>query len=1791
MSDQNPAPEGAAEGTQVRLESGTYEVIRGRLQAQANELQSRLDGLNLVRKQTFGAIETRLTGTQRVLTANNCIPQDMYAIGDCFLFGYNVHLGLRTDLQLEDVFAVYAYADGQFQARDLSLIQDPEFEKDFKNLYKYYKNTSFIKFAIIGPHLFMQFQIGRAVTDFKTFKWLIGDSGLTYLDSRSDHEFKVPPQHDFEWSRVRRDWFRMGAHPHVSIEDRVFVETIGGDLTIKVEDNTTSGSGIYAEPVDHPDQTLDDSEIYYAAVGHVILLKILPYQEKKYRYFVYNEKLQEALRVDPIGESCVFLPDGHGLIFPRGYYLQTGMLKLFEAQVAGLAFEKRLTSPNGEDFLYIFYNRESGVYVLLSYNLIQQKVESPIVCNGYSFFADGTLIYFRAEEQPGKHHSVQIWQTPYTREGFDLGQQHNSPIARIGNKDIVRAMAECGEVLTLVRKEDSYANLYVDIARKCTDIVDSYFWLREEATADLHAALGAIAAAARSAIDEFDKVSRIKKTTREEIERVAAAAAALFKQIARTPLRQVDEFVASLTKLRSLRGEAISCRERRYADSARIDALETQIREHAEQLSSACVAFLLRDEALAPYQSRQLRLEQQLAEVRTVAAARALEQELDGSSRELELLIEIVSNLKIDDATQTTRIIDAVSAIFAELNRLKAALKNRVLELARSEGVAEFNAQLKLLAQSVTNYLDVCDSPDKCESYLTKLTVQVEELEGRFSEFDEFINQLVEKREEIYNAFEAKRLALVEARNKKAAALFSAAERILAGIRNRAAKFDQVAEINGYFAGDLMVEKLRNLIDQLVALEDTVKADDLQARLKTIREETVRQLKDRQELFDGGTNLIRFGNHAFSVNTQALALTMVVRDGQQCYHLAGTDFFEPVADPAFLETRAVWDQELVSETATVYRAEFLAWRLLQTLDQGDPHQLLCASAEELPERVRLFAGPRYAEGYTKGVHDGDAALLLANLLELRRGLGLLAWPSRARALAALYWHRFCPEPLRLHWRATCAGLATLFEFYPSASASARHVAEIAEQLRAFVAATALFAPELVDDAAAALFNQLQQGDGFAIAVEASELYRGFASQIAHRGFQERLQAALRELEREPARAFQLTREWVRAYREHETKIDAQFEDEAAVLYLTDSWAATRVGSLTCARLLEGFKGSHAVLDQGRYQLDFYSFRTRLATYDRELVPRFEHYTAQKKRLLEESARTMRLDEFKPKVLTSFVRNQLLDKVYLPLIGDNLAKQIGAAGAGTRTDRMGMLLLISPPGYGKTTLMEYIANRLGLIFMKINGPALGHEVTSLDPAAAPHAAAREELHKLSLSFEMGDNVMIYVDDIQHCNPEFLQKFISLCDAQRKIEGVYKGRTRTYDFRGRKVAVVMAGNPYTESGAKFRIPDMLANRADTYNLGDIIGDNAESFELSYIENALTSNPVLNKLAARSTKDVLTLAQAARSGSRDGLELEGNYGAEELAEFTAVLQKLFRVRDVILQVNLAYIKSAAMEDAYRTEPAFKLQGSYRNMNKIAEKVLPIMNEAELEGLIRTHYENEAQTLTSGAEANLLKFRELCGTLKGAEAERWQEIKRSFAGRQRLQGIDTSDKLGQAVAQLQAFANGLDAIKELLAKGIDQQYKLAKWEAKQKTEPRDPTAPQHTHTTLAPETLTRLAALLEPLSQNLAQALAQATKAPLIVPAAAPAPVPAPAPQQSQTEEALGKYLAARDKEQQYLLKLLRQQFEVMQHWLKPTYETTKAHDATMDSLTSAVNNLMATHGSLLNYLQQFEGKRPRT
>ncbi|MEM9446494.1 MAG: DNA repair ATPase [Verrucomicrobiota bacterium] len=1618
------------------LQSGAYEIIRSRLMNHAEDLKERLNRLNQARKEVFGSIESTLLTTDRVTTKNNCVARDITPLNkNRFLFGYNVHLGLKTETELSDVFSVYEYKDSSFHELDLSIIFIGDFPLDFKQLYKYYKDTRFAKFRIIGPNLFMVFRVGKSINDIKTFKWNLQNDEIKYLGNRFDHEFSFPPQHEFEWIRTHRDHHQKGRHPHISIENRLFVETTGGDLTVKVENNTDVGEGIYSERVENPDQTLDDAEIFYASVGKIVLLKVKPFQEKNFRHLVFNEKLNQVLRIDKIESACVLLPDDHGIIFPDGYYLQSGEHKVFGTDLKDMIFSRRIESPNGEDFLYVFYNRLSGTYLLLQYNIIDQQVKTPIVCHGYSLFENGELVYFKSSSEPQKHHSLQVWKTPFLCANAATETKNDSFLYKIGNRELVRCMAECHEILNLINRDDSYADLYIDLVSKTATVTDAYFWLDKPEALEIKKPLVEIRQASESAIDEFDKVVRLKRHASDQL-KISRAKAGKLAVACKASFTEITQFVELLTELRMLRGEVISLKELRYMNLERVNEMESALAEDTQKLSEDCVKFLLKPKALNTYRQQAEDHQNKVLDTSTVMEIKDLEDRIDHLGSGLEMLIDVVSNLKIEDSTETTKIIDNISTIYSSINQTRAELKKRKSELGSTEAKAQFGSQLKLIGQTVVNYLDLCDSSEKCDAYLTKLMIQLEELEGQFAEYDEFIPDISEKRDEIYNAFESKKLNLVEAKNRRAQALMSSAERIFNGIRNRVKNIETVNEINAYMAADLMVEKIRNIVQELHQLEDSVKADDIQGRLKTIKEDSVRQLKDRQELFIDGKNIIRLGKHSFSVNTQSLDLTIVRKENDMFFHLTGTNYFSKITDDRFLQTRQVWTQDVISENDDVYRAEYLAYLLLKQFQNSDEVTLqrsLGKNLDNLHSYLQEFMSTRYAEGYVKGVHDQDASTIFSNLLSIHKNLGLIRYAPSIRTAALLFWSLFEENQSKQNLKTKFASFGTMKELYQGNPLCDVYIEDLESKINDFLGQTKLFPTTYAPLAAEYLFLELSNGTSFSTSQSAVTLVNEFQTSLKSNQYAEKFQTACAEIQNNRSSLFELIRDWVGGFaRElNDTKL-IQHVDEASILILLDSQNKFKIVSTSATKSLGKLRGNHPSLNQKGYTLDYHEFIKRLSFFEKNITPQFESYQNAKKDLIREERRKLKLDEFKPRVLSSFVRNRLINDIYLPMVGDNLAKQLGNAGESKRTDLMGLLLVISPPGYGKTTLMEYIANRLGLVFMKISGPTLGHRVMSLDPEEAPNASAREELTKLNLAFEMGDNVMIYLDDIQHCNPELLQKFISLCDGQRRIEGVWAKQPKTYDLRGKKVAVVMAGNPYTESGEKFQIPDMLANRADTYNLGDILGGSENAFKLSYLENSITSNSVLNQLASRSQKDIYSIIRIAETGSKEGINFEGSFSMEEVDEMVNVMQKLIKLRDVILRVNLAYIHSASQSDAYRTEPPFKLQGSYRNMNRLAEKIAPIMNEKELDQLIIDHYVSEAQTLTAGAEANLLKFKELNKLLTDLELQRWNDIKSKFQTNLRFDKVDENDPVGKVAVQLSAFNEGLEEIKKVLARGL---------------------------------------------------------------------------------------------------------------------------------------------------------------
>jgi len=1634
------APEATASVDQAVAQGGAYEVLRRRLAEQGSRLRSVADALNTQRLAEFGDSRLEVTGRFRIRSENNCVGRDIVQVGpDLLLFGYNVYIGLKTQTRVEDVFGLYrlVQANDGYDVVPVdakgSFLAQPAFVHDFGELYAYYKHARLLQLIVVGDKLLASFQIGERSSDVRVFRWALArDGALTYLDARGERDIALPPPFDFEWTRATRDMAVTGRHAHLNILDSLFVETTGGDLTIKVENNTESGQGVYSEPVEDSTQSLDDAQFDFARVGSLILLKVLPYRETVWRGLIYNTLTGNIIRNDAIVQACVQLPEDHGIIFPGGYYLQSGEHKAFDAAMDGMQFKRAIRSPNGEDVLYIFYEREGGRSALFVYNTIQRVLQNPVFGHGYAFMHDGRMVLFHAEgSEPTRIHAMQVWQTPFSSDEFAASRPPgNTFMGRIGNAELVRGISNLFDLARTIEGDDVSVQRYQRLVQDTRRLFDAHHWLDDEQCGGAVSLLREVSSTGESVLDEYEKVQSIRAQSAQAMAQAQSTQKALLARLQPENWKEVQSFVEALNAISAQRGHLLTIRDYRYIDTDLIDAMTAALQQAHEAIGAATGAFLAGDAALAPLGERLQALDEAAQQAES---ARVLDEQLAGlraMSADLDMLSELMAGLKVDDATARTRVVEAISAIYARLNQARARAEQRRRSLGSAEAVAQFAAQFALFSQAITSALAMATDPERADEQMSRLLVQLEELESQFGEHEQFLGDILAKREELIDAFEAHKQALLDDRQRKARSVLDAATRILDGLAKRTERFATADELNAFFAGDPLILKLRELAERLRGLRDSVKADDIESRLKGVRDQAVRALRDRSDLFEAGGNVVRLGpRHRFSVNTQALDLTILPRGDALAIHLTGTDFLEPLHDPELAELKPYWQLSLDSESDTLYRGEYLAGSVLRAAMEnregldlaGLQHN--AAEPDALDRSVRDFAAPRYREGYERGIHDHDATVILRALLPLQQAAGTLLHAPRVRALAMLFWAARQRREDVAQWPARQAGADAIARLFGSDEGRQALRTEMTQALAAFNDEHAL--PFSAADhlaAAAYLADELSAGEPvFTSSRYALALLEALGQQLQAAGQREALERALQREQDGLGARWALAGQWLRALCRTPAFTDhAGYADEAAALLLVQRALRTRASDVALLVSVDGLLGEHPRIVQGHMTLSLDDFLARLQHHTAVFVPAFHAYQAVRQRIVTRERDTLRLSEFKARPLSSFVRNKLINDVYLGVIGDNLAKQMGTVGENKRSDLMGLLLMISPPGYGKTTLMEYVAHRLGLVFMKINGPALGHEVRSLDPAQAPDATSRQELEKLNLALEMGNNTMLYVDDIQHTHPEFLQKFISLCDGTRRIEGVWRGRTRTYDMRGKKFCVVMAGNPYTESGEVFKIPDMLANRADIYNLGDVLGGMEDAFTLSYIENSLTSNPVLAPLATRDMADLYLLVERAMGKEVSTNALSHAYSGAEVNEIVATLQRMLRVRDVVYRVNQQYIASAAQDDRYRTEPAFRLQGSYRNMNKLSEKISPVMNDAELQQLVSDHYQGEAQLLTTGAEENLLKLAELRGLLQGADLERWQQIKRDFL-RNKAMGADDADVGGRVVAQLADIASAL--------------------------------------------------------------------------------------------------------------------------------------------------------------------------
>ena len=1023
------------------------------------------------------------------------------------------------------------------------------------------------------------------------------------------------------------------------------------------------------------------------------------------------------------------------------------------------------------------------------------------------------LVFLAERDEPARVHPMQLWRTPFASEEHAAAQPAGQGFfGRIGNADLVRGIADLMAVGRALAEQVPTRAAYDDLIRQCTRVVDAHGWLDQSEAGGVHLTLHGIGDAARATLAEFEKVDSIRQQTQRALRQAEGEQRVLMTDIASTIWREPRDFMQALGRLRERRGQVQLLRELRYTEGSLLDSMDTELVTEQQRVGTRALQFLAAPKAFDGPRSAIEKIAAQLPQAQTSPALAEHLSALDDHASGLDLLTEQLGNLPGGDPVVRTAILDQVSTLYADINRLRADTRQRRKSLGAHEAAAEFGAQFKLFGQAVENAVEFADTPEKCDEALTRLLAQLEELEGRFAEHDQFLGDIAARRETVYEALASRRQTLLEARQRRAQAVGDAAARILDGIPRRVAALQEMAQVHGFFAADPLIAKLRSLTEDLRQLGAAVAADELDTRLKTARDQALRSVRDQRDLSSDDGNSLRLGRHRFTVNRQALDLSLVTKEGTPHFHISGSDYFIPVKDVRLEAHRPVWDQALVSESADLARAEYLAAQMLIATQAGrcewswaQLHAWAVAgdgAQTELLDAVRRFAAPRYAEGYQKGVHDVDAARLLQPLVRMHESAGLLSYGPAERALGLLYWQLGTLTEVKDALGRKARAALRMHSLFGDESALRNVQAELAPALRRFCGE---FAPLLaVDDAAlsslstraaAYLPRQLAAthgGERWVISGAGADLAAALTRDLEKADssgiWQHDLAAAA------PAERWSLARSWVLAYAQaHAPEALAWVDDAASML-------AVKVErdrhNLELDVEVSDLLSEHARIIERRMRLNLNDLWRRVMQHDAQVVPAFQALQTLRLELVRDEKARLHLTQFQAKPLSSFVRNKLINDVYLPLIGDNLAKQLGTVGENKRSDLMGLLMLISPPGYGKTTLMEYVAHRLGLVFVKINGPSLGHEVRSLDPARRPTPWRGRRSRRSTSAWDGQQRDAVSRRHPAH-QPELLQKFISLCDGTRRIEGVWRGHPHLRPAR-QKFAVVMAGNPYTESG---------------------------------------------------------------------------------------------------------------------------------------------------------------------------------------------------------------------------------------------------------------------------------------------------------------------------------------------------------------------------------------------------------
>ena len=279
------------------------------------------------------------------------------------------------------------------------------------------------------------------------------------MDARGEEDYRRPPRlASVRTGLRRREKIRCpGRHPHMNIpETRSSSRRSAAISPSRSRTTHKDGRGVYREPVDDPNQTLDDADIAYSMVGGLILLKIKPFREEETRYLIYNTQDVSTCSAptrsgNRVPRTCPritasFFPQARRVLLCNPAATRCSTRTSPRAASSNVRFRRRTektccSCSTG--------TRKKANTQLLPYNLIKKEVQTPIRCQGLQLVPPtARMPIFRAAPAAGadaRVHPVQslanaVHHARSLRPRLPTDGSYSSP--RSSNADLVAGISE-----------------------------------------------------------------------------------------------------------------------------------------------------------------------------------------------------------------------------------------------------------------------------------------------------------------------------------------------------------------------------------------------------------------------------------------------------------------------------------------------------------------------------------------------------------------------------------------------------------------------------------------------------------------------------------------------------------------------------------------------------------------------------------------------------------------------------------------------------------------------------------------------------------------------------------------------------------------------------------------------------------------------------------------------------------------------------------------------------------------------------------------------------------------------------------------------------------------------------------------------------------------------------------------------------------------------------------------------------------------------------------------------------